>query len=982
MSARRLLSGAASLVLAGTVVALPATAHAAADAPPASITTASTRVVPWVDQGPRDPGDGASHPEVYDKLKDWKLRVSQTADLLNQTVEVSWSGGGTTGNGTYLQLMQCWSDGPDDQPTREQCAYGGVDRDGSEGAGSGRTRAVSAFDPRERTYRVSGDMFAVSVNGAAPPASWAESAQVVMGSGKAGAACPSGTTGYSVAVVPPRGVLDSAALRVEGPTSSPPGSLTVQVGTTSRTYDLVTGAFSMAALASQAHVAWPNGDYRVELACDVSGDASPPSRYVGFLQKLTTPAGAQLWRRSDHEGPVFVPFDPVGDSADLAPTDAFERNQILDYVQPRTSNEIWVGKNHADGTGDLPMEVLTDLEAQHLGCGRRESGGTRMCWLVAVPRWVGEPDGSDLVANTATSPLSQTNWDRRIAVPLRFAPVAAGCKIGSGLKQLLSHDSALSALRSWQPTFCGDSTTASSVLGPLQDDSVRNSISSPNRMGVVTVPPQGISTLVTAPLTTSGVVVGFSADRKLPYCTELYDLDGTATSLMNLDARLLAKLLTQSYDSGAAPNGGKTEGYNSSVRSGDVQPTYYPARSFPSDNPRRLYDDPEFLALNPDFALWLKDGAGLVSPADMADVLVSANTADAYNVLWRWILGDEDAKAFLDGAPDAHGMRVNPYYKGRITPDTASFPQLDPTCVDDIADPAADSFPQLCQINDHPRVDDDGDAAQAAVRGDTKRVNVAPMEFTGLTSFGYKAEPRQQQGGHSMLVVTTSAIAARFGIPTARLRNSAGNDVAATAAGLAAARDQMPHRADGVLLPDPARVTGEGYPLTTMSYAIADVATLTAAQGKAFAEILDYAATDGQVPGTAIGQLPPGYAPLSSALKAQTKDAASVLRDPSALLPTPEGPQPAPAPAPVPTPAPTPALPPVTVPGAVVVPGVLPPAASGPALVEPPALAASRSLTGRAAASLPWVVPGLLLLAATGLVASRVMRHLGGKASS
>jgi hypothetical protein len=968
VSARRLLSGGVALLLAGTVVAMPATAHAAAEAPPAQITTASTRVVSWE---PRTAADGPPHPEVYDKLKDWKLRVSQTKDLLNQTIEVSWSGGGTTGNGTFLQLMQCWSDGPNDPPTREQCAYGGVDREGAEGAGSARTRAVSAFDPRERTYRISGDMFAVQVKGAAPPPTWPESAQVVMGSGNASAACPPGTTGYTVFVVPPAG---GTKLKVEGPTSSPPGSLTVQVGSSSRTYPVVTGAFSMAELADQAGVHWTNGDYRVELACDVDGDTSPPSRFVGFLQRLTTPTGSVVWRRSDHEGTVFVPFDPVGDTPDLAPTDPFERNQILDYVQPRTSNEIWVAKNHADGTGDVPMEVLTDLEAQHLGCGRKEASGTRMCWLVAVPRWVSEPNGSDYVGNVATSPLSETNWDRRIAVPLEFAPVAAGCTIGSGLKQLLSHDSALSALRSWQPTFCGDSTTASSVLGPLQDDAVRSGISSPNRMGVVTIPPQGLSTLVTAPIATSGVVVGFSADRKVPYGSENYGLDGTATTLMNLNARLLAKLLTQSYDSGAAPNGGKTSGYNSSVRSGDVQPTYYPARSFPKDNPRRLYDDPEFLALNPDFALWLKEGADLVSPADMADVLVSANDADAYNVLWRWILGDKDAKAFLEGTPDPHGMRVNPYYKGRITHDLSSFPELDPTCVDDIEDPAAGEFPLLCQINNHPRVDDDSDAAQAAVRGDTKRVNVAPTVFDSSTT-AFKVEGRQQQGGHGMLVITSSAVAARYGLPTARLRNASGAFVAATASSLAAARSRMAKRSDGVLLPDPAHVTGDGYPLTTMSYAIADVAALTPAQDEAFATILDYVAGAGQVPGTAIGQLPPGYAPLSTSLKAQTAKAADVLRDPSALLGPPEGPVPTPEPG-------APPLPPVVAPGAVVVPNVVQPGTNGTPIALPPAVAATSSLTGRATAALPWAVPALLLVAASGLVASRLLRHLGGKASS
>ncbi|MDP9183970.1 MAG: hypothetical protein M3P04_14505, partial [Actinomycetota bacterium] len=471
------------------------------------------------------------------------------------------------------------------------------------------------------------------------------------------------------------------------------------------------------------------------------------------------------------------------------------------------------------------------------------------------------------------------------------------------------------------------------------------------------------------------VVVGFSVDRRIPYGSPKYSEDGTRATVMNLNARLLAKLLTQSYDSGAAPNGGKTGGYNSSAPIGDFQPVFSPARSFPKDNPRRLYDDPEFLHLNPAFAEWLSEGASL-SPEDMADVLVSANTADAYNVLWTWILEDTAAKAFLDGAPDPGGMRVNPYYKGRITPDTASFPQLDPTCVDNIADPAADDFPRLCEINNHPRAENDNDAAQAAVRGDTKRVNQAPAVFTSDV-LAYKPEGRQGQGGHGMLVVTTSAVAQRYGLPTARLRNASGTFVAATSASLAAARNQLPHRSDGILLSDPVHVSGQGYPLTTMSYAMVDVAATTADQNVAFAKILQYAAGPGQVQGTAVGQLPPGYAPLSSSLAAKTRAAAETLKDPSALLS-----QGGNADVPGTTTTPPQGVVPVSiaplVPGSLVPPVFGPPTGLAPTGQPAPTIASPASLTGRVASTFPYALPGLLLIAGACLVASRLLRHLGG----
>ncbi len=980
----RLLLAAALALGAGTTV-LPGAAAAAGVDPPATVVTDSATTVAWLSQGGRSSADGSGS-YANNQLKDWRLRVSQTQSLLNQTIEVSWAGADYSNGGNFLELMQCWSDGPTVAPTREQCAYGGYDREGAEGFGAGKTR-ILVNDPRERDYRIAGDLSAVSVDGNQAPGFWSENAQVVMGSGTP--TCPAGTTGYRVDLVPPKDAGSVSPLHLQAPTDGTPPSLTrTDAAGFTRHYSVVTQPFSFAALKSAAHVtSWVDGDYRVEVSCLNAAEASPPVRLVGWVQRLTTAKGAVHWQRSGHESDVFVPFDPLGDAADLGPTDPFERDQVLDYIQPRVTNEVFQGRTRPDGTGDVFMELQTDLEAQHLGCGRREATAVRSCWLVAVPRWAGEPDGSQPIGNQLASPLSQTLWDRRIEVPLGFAPVSAGCKIGSGLKQLLAHDLALGALRSWQPQFCGDSTTASSVLGPLQDDAIRNTISSPNRLGVVAVPPEGVDTLVTAPVTTSGVVVGFSADRQFRLGADRYVENGTRTTVLNLNARLLAKLLTQSYDHGAAPNGGKDSGYNSSTLSGTFQPVFTPRRSFPKNNPRRLYDDPEFLKLNPDAAGWLAQGSTNQNPEDMADVLVSANSADAYNVLWRWILGDRTAKAFLEGAPDPDGMLVNPYYKGKITADLAGFPQYDPTCVDNISDPAANTFPLLCQINLHPRVDDDSKAAQAAVRGDTKRFNIPPLVYDG-TATGYKAEARQTPGKAGMLVITNSAVAARYGLPTARLQNSSGAFVAATSDSLATARDQMTARSDGVLVADPAHVHGAGYPLTTMSYALVDVAATTQAQNNAFAKILDYAAGAGQVPGTALGQLPPGYAPLPAAMTARLTKGAATLRDPSALLLTDNGQVP-----PGTTPPPTT---PSTGEGTAVPPtGVI---SSGrpavgplgpPLLVNGPAPVtasgtdvAATSSTGNVAVTLPWLVPGLLCAAAGALLLSRLLRNLGGATAS
>ena len=886
---RRRSVGAAALVAASFLSGLAVTDITAPGGPPALAQAAeagSAKTVAWAPRHPDDRADAAD-PAAYTALKNLRVRVGQTRDLLNQTVEVGFDGLGQSQTVSFVQLMQCWSDGPAVPPRREQCAYGGSDPEGPE-TGALRTRAVSG-DPRERTYFYDGALDVVAVDGGVPTRTWTDQSELVLGTPQG--RCPAGTAATTVTLTPPREAVRAGlapTLRVQGPTATPMATLVRRERGVDRTYGDVTSPFRLSRLAAaQGLTQLPLGQYRSQLSCTgVAG--SEIARFVGNLLQEAQPDGTRVWRNIFVPGGVSVPFDPLGESADTAPTDPDVPSEVFEYLKPRTTNEVAQVFRRPDGAGSASMELLTDLEAQHLGCGRVAAAGVRSCWLVAIPRWGTEPNGSPELSTGYYSPLSQTLWDRRIEVPLDFAPVAAGCRIGSGLKQILAHDSAMNALRSWQPSFCGSSTTAASVLGPLQDLTIRASFGRPNRLGVVTVPPEGKRTVVTAPIATSGVVVAFAVDKQIAFGREDFGLNGTRATLMNLNARLLAKLLTQSYDMGAAPNGGRTTGFNSPFRSGSFKPTYTPARSFPAANPRTLYDDPEFRRLNPDFVRWLEQSSGL-SPVNMADVLVSANDTDAYQTLWRWVLSDPAARAFLDGTADSDGMLVNPYYRGQIDQGTSSFPLLDPTCMDDIEDPNADKAPLLCQINNHPRVDDDAEAAQAAVRGDTKRTNIPPTQFTGVPgqALGFRAGPRQQQGQQAMMVITTTSVAERFGLPTARLANADGEFVAADATSMARAREQMPSRDDGVLLAAPGAVRAGGYPLTTNSYAVVDVAATTQLQNDAFATILDYAASEGQRPGTASGQLPPGYAPLSEGLRTRARAAALLLRDPSSLLPRP-----------------------------------------------------------------------------------------------
>ncbi|MDP3713307.1 MAG: hypothetical protein Q8R60_12585 [Mycobacteriales bacterium] len=90
------------------------------------------------------------------------VTVSQTKNLINQVVEVSWKGGAPTEPATgnlavnFLQVFQCWGDAADG-PRREQCQFGGFagDTRGGQNVTSRQTNQGGVVDPRE-TYVTTG----------------------------------------------------------------------------------------------------------------------------------------------------------------------------------------------------------------------------------------------------------------------------------------------------------------------------------------------------------------------------------------------------------------------------------------------------------------------------------------------------------------------------------------------------------------------------------------------------------------------------------------------------------------------------------------------------------------------------------------------------------------------------------------------------------------------------------------------------------
>ena len=152
--------------------------------------------------------------------------------------------------------------------------------------------------------------------------------------------------------------------------------------------------------------------------------------------------------------------------------------------------------------------------------------------------------------------------------------------------------------------------------------------------------------VVYAPLTVSGVTIAFDIER-VPGVVDGQSqpdetlLAGDQVAHLFLTPRLVAKLLTESYQAQFQNiTESKPAGY------GWVQ-----------HNPVDLFTDPDFLQWNPEFAL-----LSTTQAIDASTLLVEEASSDAATTVWKWILADPEASAWLAGKADPWGMQVNPLY--------------------------------------------------------------------------------------------------------------------------------------------------------------------------------------------------------------------------------------------------------------------------------------------------------------------------------
>ncbi|MGO8876663.1 MAG: hypothetical protein ACLQNG_12975 [Acidimicrobiales bacterium] len=540
----------------------------------------------------------------------------------------------------------------------------------------------------------------------------------------------------------------------------------------------------------------------------------------------------------------YVPFDSVAGTVETGGT-----SQWFDSY---TTNEYDFGRTYGNGTGVAYFNVLPAPEAPALGCGAplvdaaKQTYG-RPCWLVIVPRGTLEVNGKPSPTGILeSSPLSQTNWDQRIVFPLQFQPVSSVCGVGRVEVPVVGDEVPQDALTSWQPQLCKEAGGV--TFSEVSDDQARTYLASATPdLDLVGqgAPPSAFPTgtkPVYAPIAINAVGIAFNIDWQAAYGQPqaVQALDGRRINSLKLTPLLVAKLLTQSYRLGADP----------------TDPVI-------KNNPLDLSSDPEFLALNPEFKLLRLQSA-------LPDILTPIGSSDAITELWQWVLGNPAARRWLAGAPDheSDGMIVNPYFKG-ITAPPNYFPKNDPYCM------SIPSEKPMCLLDEHPYSNGLHDGARSISRGLSEATTVWNASSVPPN---WGTDPPQADGAISLLAFTDLSTADTYDLPMAALQNEDGNFVTPTSTTMSAALGAMTHDpATGLLQPNPNSTAADAYPLTTITYAATVPSLLSASQRDVYSALLRYAAGPGQQTGVKLGQLPPGYLPLTSLLAAQTLTAAKLV---------------------------------------------------------------------------------------------------------
>ncbi|MFJ7909704.1 hypothetical protein [Kitasatospora sp. NPDC096204] len=540
-----------------------------------------------------------------------------------------------------------------------------------------------------------------------------------------------------------------------------------------------------------------------------------------------------------------------------------------------------------DGSGTASIEVWSSKESPSLGCD-----ATHPCSIVVEPNYGGDPTdlynirggkadcndhrmdrdrfynaASDGVmkpgrinSKTKNRTSEQCAWLHRTVVPLSFAPTPDSCVASAQDFGVAGLEMANRAMQQWRSGLClgdspmtvgyipagGEPQARAAFLGGAASTDValtaRSDMSPPPRPYVY------------APLATTGISVTYLIDDPT---------NGRQIRDMRLNARLVAKLLTQSYASPGA----------------DIASV--------AGNPVCLFTDPEFKQLNPETA-----ENGIHWPTNCGGALtifpgVPGGTTDFTYLLTSWVAADPDAARFLDGEPDQWGMHVDSFYlKPRFTgyPSEAFQPQ----------DQSGSSTPQEGADTAHWKQYEWVPSTEGLSRVARNQVQNRPncQLPTFNANGGHDACAVQQPGQRMMLAIMDTAQAKAFSLPEAALLNPAGSYVTPSTAGFQAAVADMPtDPTTGVQqlpygTPDTAFTRDQrAYPLSYVQYAMVPTGGVPAAKAAVIARFLRTVTTTGQTYGIAPGQLAQGFLALNNAQRQQADQAVQHVEAQDGKLP-------------------------------------------------------------------------------------------------
>jgi len=500
------------------------------------------------------------------------------------------------------------------------------------------------------------------------------------------------------------------------------------------------------------------------------------------------------------------------------------------------------GTTLSNGTGEVDIQVLVAEQNQFLGCGIHHR-----CSLVIVPAQGGYGFPVDCSNHQLDSfyALGQydfgglydkCSWADRIVVPLSFVQAPKFCPIRNASFTTLGSPMLNLAMQQWVGALCAQPNPLTITYNPsiTEPEAIADVASGLGDVALTTRPGPtqiGKRTYTYAPLSVSSVAIAYWVDSPKNF---------QPVTNLKLDPRLIAKLLTQSYN---------FDGDGCTV--GQPPPSGIGCDAAVDGNPSTLFDDPEFKKLNPHVR-------APISSIFQVPTVMSGHSDMTWEVT-RWIADNQAANGFMRGQFDRWGMHVNTNYLAVHYP-TDGFTGQDNFPV--IAHKYSPAFPLNVVVQLQAANNDDGTAWQID-------------SITG----NYDKDTAEFPGARSLFAIVDNADAASLQFPVAKILNDSGKYVAPTRKSMRAAVATMtPIGGNGVTRQvDFAKQKRDAYPLTMVIYAMVPTKGISKKKAAAIATFLDYVAGPGQHRGLNVGELPPGYLPLPARLVAQTQHAAGLV---------------------------------------------------------------------------------------------------------